>query len=79
MSQKPNVIIEVNGGVVTGIVANGNVRCVVVDHDTEGMDETTMKQFPVAKGRTEGVDGTDWGTVDVSVGFVKAALKALKF
>jgi hypothetical protein len=75
----PNVVIEVRGGAVTGIVADGKVRCVVVDHDTDGMDDTTMKQFPVGTRRTEGVDGTDWGIVEKSKGFVKAALKALGF
>lgn len=78
MSKQVNVIIEVEGGVVTGIVADGKVRCVVVDHDTQGLDDKTMKQFPVAKGRTEGVYAEDFEVVDIQEGFVKRALKTLK-
>lgn len=77
MSHTTNVIIEVEGGVVKGIVADGKVRCVVVDHDTQGMDDKTKRQFPVAKGRTEGVYAEDFEVVDRSDGFVKRALKTL--
>jgi hypothetical protein len=75
---KPTVIIEVQGGCVAGIVADGSVRCVVVDHDTDGVDRDRLHKYPVAKGRIEDVGAADWGTVDKDAGFVKAALKTLK-
>lgn len=80
MSKKADIIIEVRGGVVTGIVSDRLLnRVVVVDHDTDGMDETTMKQFPVDEGRTEGVDAQVWDEVDVSPKYVKFAIKTLGF
>jgi len=75
----PNVIIELHSGLVSGIVADGKVRCVVVDHDTDGMDDDTMRQFPVSKGHTESVGATDWSVVDLSADFVKRAIKRLGF
>ena len=77
MAHAPNVIIEVRGGRVCGIVADKRVNCVVVDHDVDGIPEKDLRRFPVAKGRTEGVVAEDWEEVDVSKGFVKDATKSL--
>lgn len=75
---KPTLIIEVQGGCVTGIVCDRACRAIVVDHDTEGSFPENLSDFPVAKGQTEKVIANNWGRVDRSPGFIKAALKALK-
>jgi hypothetical protein len=75
----PNVIIEVRGGIVQGIVSDGSVRCVVVDHDMDGVDRDNLSKYPVAKGKIEDVGATDWEKVDKNAGFVKSALKTLGF
>ena len=77
---KPTVIVEVRGGLVVGVCTSHAVNVIVVDHDTEGsVDEENIRQFPLAKGRTEGVFVADWRDASVrSPGFVKAALKTLK-
>lgn len=79
MAHAPNVIIEVRGGRICGIVADKHVNCIVVDHDVDGVPEEDLRQFPVAKGRTEGVVAEDWEEVDVFKDFVKDATKKLGF
>jgi len=74
---KPNVIVEVRGGLVVGVVADSPVNVYVVDHDTEGADEDELRDFPVTKGQTEKVLLGDFTPVDRSKRFVGAALKAL--
>jgi hypothetical protein len=75
---KPNIIIEIKGGLVTGIVTDRACRAVVVDRDTEGSAPMDLHSYPVVKGKTESVLANDWGRVDRSPGFVRAALKMLK-
>jgi len=80
MSKRADIIIEVRGGVVSGIVSDRPLnRVVVVDHDTDGMDDTTKRQYPLALGRTVGVDAQVWDEVDVSPKYVKKAIKKLGF
>jgi len=74
---KPNVIVEVRGGLVEGVVADSPVNVYVVDHDIEGADTEDLHNFPVTKGQTEKVLLGDFTPVDRSKGFVGAALKAL--
>lgn len=73
----PNVIIEVNGGLVAGVVTDVPVNVYVVDHDIEGFNEEDLREFPVAVGRTEQVALVEFAPADKSKGFVNAALKAL--
>jgi hypothetical protein len=75
---KPNIIIEIQGGLVTGIVTDRACRAVVVDRDIEGTFPENLHDYPVVKGKTEKVSRTDWGRVDRSPGFVRAAIKMLK-
>jgi len=74
--RKPNVIVEVRGGLVDGIVSDSPVNVYVVDHDIEQADEEDLKDFPVAKGETKKVVLCNFD-VDRNPGFVKSALKML--
>jgi len=74
---KPNVIVEMRGGLVVGVVCDRAANVYVVDHDTEGADEDELRDFPVAKGQTEKVVLVDFNPVDRSEGFVRDVLKAL--
>jgi hypothetical protein len=76
MSQKPRVIVEVRDGLVVGIVADRAIEAVVVDHDTDGVPAEALREFPAAKGHTELVTAIE-DDVDVSKGFIQAALKKL--
>jgi len=80
---KPTVIIEVQGGCVTGIVCDRAVNAVVIDHDTEGTFDDDLHRYPVSYSGKRGVIETkkvmaNEHDVDRSAGFVKAALKTLK-
>lgn len=77
MANKPNVIVEVRGGLVESVVCDRDVNVYVVDHDIEQADGDDLRDFPVANGRTEKVVLVDFNPVDRSPGFVKYALKAL--
>jgi hypothetical protein len=80
---KPTVIIEVQGGCVTGISCDRAVNAVVVDHDTEGSLDEDLLDYPVSLSNeyrgiiTKKVMANEH-VVDRCAGFVKAALKTLK-
>ena len=74
---KPNVIVEVRGGLVDGVVSDLPVNVYVVDHDIEQADEEDLKDFPVAKDETKKVVLVNFMGANRDPKFVKAALKML--
>jgi len=79
MPKVPNVIIEMRGNKVIGVVADSPVRCVVVNHDAPKEQTANLRNFPEGKYIVAKVQATDWGIPDVSAGFVGHALKLLGF
>lgn len=45
-SNKPKIIITVEGGIVQGVMANTEVDVVILDYDTEGFDEDKVREVP---------------------------------
>jgi hypothetical protein len=74
---KPNVIVEVRGGLVDGIVSDRPVNVYVVDHDIQRASPEDLKDFPQTQGETKKVILVDFTPVDRDSGFVKKALKLL--
>ena len=80
MKTKPaNIIVEVEGGRVVGVVSDRVVNCFVVDHDHDGIPIENLVDFPDGKDRTTKVSVEDNTPADRSPGFVKFALKTLGY
>jgi hypothetical protein len=82
----PVVIIEVEGGLVQGIISDLPISAIVVDKDVEGATEDQILKYPavgaprVKDRKFEEVTATRWSKNDVALspGFVRAARKSLK-
>jgi len=73
--RKPNVIVEVHGGLVDSVVSDLPVNVYVVDHDIEQADTEDLKNFPIGP-VTQKVVLANFN-VDRNPKFVKSALKLL--
>jgi len=65
--QDVNVVVELDGGLVEGIVADRPIKVRVVDYDVEGADPNGLVMVPQDKGNSIPAAASGWGVDSVCV------------
>ena len=60
MATQGKIFVVVEGGIVQDVLttSQADMELVVIDHDTEGMDDEEMKEYTKAVAELEGMDKT---------------------
>lgn len=77
--QLPRVVVTLEGGLVSGAVADQPVNLLVIDYDVEGAADDEISEIPQDNGRTAGAIASFWtgAAITNDPAWIDAALAAL--